>query len=399
MRIYVHSTVPFSNSSYSVLVARTVPNMVKHGHNVTLGTWYGLSGAIMPWTIKNGGNPKTVNIIPHHQVSGNTYGEAMLVENYKFSKSDICMTICDVFVFSNVITGNTNFTPWLPIDTDPVPDAIISALVPAIYPMVYSQWGVEQLAKKGVTAHYVPCSAPADIFKPGDKQAARAILSPNREYDFLATMVAANKDPYDRKGFSEALLGFAKFLESHPQAVFYVHTDWGGPVRIDHIVESLGIGKSVIQPDQFALINGLLNEDYMANVYRASDLLLNPCKAEGFGLPIVEAQMCGCPVAATDFATTDELLFGGWKLEGQLDWYTGADAWRKRPYVSAVTDVLEEAYKNRGNDKLHRKARNGAMRFDNDTVFNQFWKPALRDIEKLIAPVSVAVNNKVAIPV
>lgn len=109
--------------------------------------------------------------------------------------------------------------------------------------------------------------------------------------------------------------------------------------------------------------------------------------------------MCGCPVAATDFATTDELLFGGWKLEGQLDWYTGADAWRKRPYVSAVTDVLEEAYKNRGNDKLHRKARNGAMRFDNDTVFNQFWKPALRDIEKLIAPVSVAVNNKVAIPV
>lgn len=404
MNIYVHSTAPYSNSSYSILVARTIPQMVKDGHTVTLGTWYGLAGAPMPWQIvdKNGGEPKTVQILPHHQVSGNVYGEALLVDNYKFSKADVCITVCDVFVFPPQVTGKTNFAPWLPIDTDPVPDGVIEALKPAIYPMVYSKWGVEMLAQAGVKAHYVPCSAPADVFTPGDKAAARATFTPGRDYDFLVTMVAANKDGSDRKGFSEALQGFAKFLEKHPNAIFYIHTDWGGPVKIANIAQRLGIEKNIVQPNQYAYINGMLNEAYMANVYRASDVLLNPCKSEGFGLPIVEAQLCGCPVAATDFATTDELLFAGWKIDGQLDWYIGAEAWRKRVYVDSVADALEEAYQNKDNEKLRQKARNGAIRYDNQTVFNQYWRPALKDIERLVSNKPVfdfSANGKAAEPV
>lgn len=94
--------------------------------------------------------------------------------------------------------------------------------------------------------------------------------------------------------------------------------------------------------------------------------------------------MCGCPVAATDFATTDEILFGGWKIAGQLEWYAGAESWRKIVYVDSVADCLEEAYQNRDNDKLHQKCRNGAMRYDNQTVFNQYWKSALAEIESII---------------
>ena len=395
MRILWHSTVPWSSSSYSVLTARTIPNIVRNGgHDVTLSTWYGLSGAPMPWQIidKNGSESKTVQIIPHHAVGGNTYGEAMLVENYKFTKSEVCMTACDVFVFQPQITQQVNFAPWLPIDTDPVPDGILHALQPAIYPMCYSKWGTALLEAAGVKAHYVPCSAPADVFKPGDKAGARTMFTVNRDYDFLVTMVAANKSPEDRKGFTEALLGFARFLEKHPDAIFYIHTDWGGPIRIDHIAARLGIEKNIIQPNQYALINGLLNEAYMANVYQASDVLLNPAKSEGFGLPLIEAQMCGCPIAATDFATTDELLFAGWKLDGQPDWYVGAESWRKRVYVSAVADALEEAYRNKDNEKLRRKARNGAMRYDNQTVFNQYWKPALAEIETIVN------RSKITIP-
>lgn len=398
MNIYWHSTVPWSPSSYSVLTARTVPQIVRAGHDVTLGTWYGLAGAPMPWQIvdKKTGKTNTVNILAHHQVGGNTYGEALLVENYKFSRAEVCITVCDVFVFPAQVTQQTNFAPWAPIDTDPVPDGIIQALQPAIYPMVYSKWGVEMLEQAGVKAHYVPCSAPADVFTPGDKTEARKQFSVGRDYDFLVTMVAANKDGSDRKGFTEALLGFAKFAEKHPNAVFYIHTDWGGPVKIANIAERLGIGKNLVQPNQYALINGMLNEQYMTNVYRASDVLLNPCKAEGFGLPIVEAQLCGCPVAATDFATTDELLFAGWKIDGQLDWYIGAEAWRKRVYVDAVADVLEEAYRNKDNPKLAKKARNGAMRYDNQTVFNQYWKPALAEIERLVSVKPFSVNGKAA---
>jgi glycosyltransferase involved in cell wall biosynthesis len=340
----------------------------------------------MPWTIagRNGDKPQTVTILPHHAVGGNTYGEAMLLEHYRHSRAEVCITVCDVFVFPPHITGKTNFAPWLPVDIDPAPDGIIQALEPAIYPMVYSKWGVEVLERAGVKAHYIPCGVPKNTFCPGDKMAAREQFKVGRDYDFLVTMVAANKDGSDRKGFSEAMLGFAKFLEKRPEAILYIHTDWGGPIKPANIAKRLGIEKSIIQPDQYGYINGMLDEKYMANVYRASDLLLNPCKSEGFGLPLVEAQMCGCPIAATDFATTNELLFGGWKLDGQLDWYAGAESWRKRVYVDSVADVLEEAYRERDNVKLQRKAHNGALRFDIDTVFNHYWKPALADIENLV---------------
>lgn len=386
MRIYWHSTVPWSPSSYSVLTARTVPSIVRAGHDVTIGVWYGLNGQPMPWAIHgaNGSEPKTVTILPHHQVGGNTYGENVLIENYQYAKADVCMTVCDVFVFPPHITSKTNFTPWLPIDIDPAPDGIVKALEPAIYPMVYSKWGVEVLEKAGITAHYVPCGVPTATFAPGDKAQAREQFSVGRDYDFLVTIVAANKSGDDRKGFVEALQGFAKFLEKRPDSMLYVHTDWGGPIKIANIAQRLGIEQNIIQPDQYGYIMGMLNERYMANVYRASDLLLNPCKSEGFGLPLVEAQLCGCPIAATDFATTDELLFGGWKIDGQLDWYAGAESWRKRVYVDSVADVLEEAYRSRDNIKLQRKAHNGAMRFDIDTVFNHYWKPALADIQRLL---------------
>lgn len=385
MKIYIHATAPWSPSSYSVLTARTVPNIVRAGHDVTIGVWYGLSGQPLPWTIDGeNGDKKTVTVLPHHQVGGNMYGEAMLYQNYKYSQADICITICDVFVFPPAVTGKTVFCPWLPVDIDPAPDGILNALSAAVYPMVYSQWGTNVLKAAGVDAHYVPCSAPANTFKPGDKAAAREMLMPGKKCDFLVTMVAANKSGDDRKGFGEALQGFAKFVETHPDSLLYVHTDWGGPIRIGNIARRLGIEKHLIQPDQYALINGMLSEEYMANVYRASDVLLNPCKSEGFGLPLVEAQMCGCPIAATDFATTDELMFAGWKLPGQLDWYIGAESWRMRVHIDGIVAALEDAYAERNNERLRRRAHNGAIRYDNKLVFKDYWKPALADIEKII---------------
>jgi len=43
-------------------------------------------------------------------------------------------------------------------------------------------------------------------------------------------------------------------------------------------------------------------------VYNAMDVFVLPTMAEGFGLPIVEAQACGVPALATDFSSCPELL-------------------------------------------------------------------------------------------
>jgi glycosyltransferase involved in cell wall biosynthesis len=230
----------------------------------------------------------------------------------------------------------------------------------------------------------VPCGASTKVFKPGDKLKARARFGLPERCDFLATMVAANKDPQDRKGFSEALVGFAKFIETRPDAFLYLHTNWSGPINIAEIVRNLKIENNVVMCDQYDYLVGNFDEAHMVAVYQASDVLLNPCKAEGFGLPIVEAQMCGCPVIAADFATTDELLFAGWKLKGQRDWGYGADSFRLRVFVDEVTAALEEAYKNKSNDELRRRAANESRKHDLKLIFETYWKPALAEIEKLV---------------
>lgn len=384
MKIYWHSTAPWSPSSYSVLTNRVVPDLVRDGHKVTLGVWYGLQGRPLPWQIMgNNGQPvDTVQVLPY--INGNDYASGLLRQNYEYTRADLIITCSDVWVFGNKLTAGLNFAPWLPIDHDPVPKPIIEALQSAMYPMVYSKWGTQLLQDSGVDAHYVPCSAPANVFTPGDKTEARKLFEVKRKYDFLVTMVAANKDPSDRKGFNEALQGFAKFAESHDGAVLYLHTNWSGPIAVGNIAKALGIEDRVVQPDQYAYGMGLLDETYMRNVYRASDVLLNPAKSEGFGLPLVEAQMCGCPIAASDFSTTDELLFAGWKIGGQPDWSLGAESWRLRVFVDSVVDVLNEAYINRDNDKLRQKAINGSKRYDTSLVYNHHWKPALTDIAKLL---------------
>lgn len=383
MKLYVHSTAPWSPSSYSVLVSRTLPNIVRDGHHVTLGTWYGLQGQPLPWMIpdKNGKTGGKVTVLP--SVNGNTYGVDIMEASYRFHKADALITISDVWVFPNDVTERMVFCPWLPIDHEPTPEPIIESLKSATYPMVMSEFGVRVLADSGIKAVHMPGSASTEIFKPGNKSEARKLFGIGDD-TFLVTMVAANKDPQDRKGFAEALTGFAQFLKKHDNAKLYLHTNWNGVIEITKILKALDIEKSVLRPDAYAYAMGMFDETYMANVYRASDVLLNPGKSEGFGLPLVEAQMCGCPIAATDFATTDELLFAGWKLKGQRDWSNGQNSWRLRVFIDEIVNALEEAYRERDNRKLHKKATNGAKRYDTDLVYKHHWKPALKEIEGLI---------------
>lgn len=382
MKILWHSTAPFSPSSYSVLTNRTVPAIVRAGHKVILSTWYGLQGQPLPWAIMDEAGKKqvgNVTILPH--LGGDDYGGALIEPHYKFAQADALITCSDVWVFPRSVTNKTIYAPWLPIDHDPIPQPIIDSLQGVEYPMCYSQWGTDLLNEAGVKTHYVPCSAPSKVFKPGDKNLARMKFDIDKDYEFLVTMVAANKDPADRKGFGEALRGFAQFAKTHDDAILYVHSNWSGPIHIGEIARSLGIGDKVVQPDQYSYNMGMLDEEYMATVYRASDVLLNPAKSEGFGLPLVEAQMCGCPIAATDFSTTEELLFAGWKIDGQPDWSAGAESWRLRAYVESIARVLDEAYRERDNETLRKQARIGAQAYDNKLVFNKYWKPALKGIE------------------
>jgi glycosyltransferase involved in cell wall biosynthesis len=75
----------------------------------------------------------------------------------------------------------------------------------------------------------------------------------------------------------------------------------GGPLTAEQsrLAEELGIaGKIVITPH--------LTKQQLAEVYRHARMVLQTSDAEGFGLPVIEALACGCPVLASDLAPLRE---------------------------------------------------------------------------------------------
>jgi glycosyltransferase involved in cell wall biosynthesis len=382
LNILWHSTAPWGPSSYSILTKRTVPGIVGDGHKVTVSTWYGLQGEPQIWRVPRGEEKVPVVILPGGVPEA--YGVDVVYANYLRHECNVIITCMDAWVMPASVTCQTKFAPWLPVDFDPAPQQVVDAVSGAIYPMVFSQWGTDVLKRQGIDAHYVPCSADAEKFSPIDKRSARNTWQIPETCDFLVSVVAANKDPDDRKGLFQALMGFAKFAATHAGACMYLHTNWQGPVNVGKIIHALGIDDKVFRPDHYAYQMGLYPDTYLQMVYSGSDVLLNPAQSEGFGLPILEAQLCGCPVAATDFSTTRELMFDGWPIPGQASWQVGADSFRMLPYIDGIVDALQAAYDERNNECIRERVRQGALAYDTATVHERYWRPALKAIEAIV---------------
>jgi glycosyltransferase involved in cell wall biosynthesis len=65
------------------------------------------------------------------------------------------------------------------------------------------------------------------------------------------------------------------------------------------LAASLGVERSIT-------VLPFLEREALADVYRRATLLLFCSEREGFGLPLVEAMSCGCPVVASDIAVLRE---------------------------------------------------------------------------------------------
>jgi glycosyltransferase involved in cell wall biosynthesis len=149
-------------------------------------------------------------------------------------------------------------------------------------------------------------------------------------------------------------------------------------------LEAVGVPKAnVVFCDQYHNILGFPSS-YMVDVYRAADVLLSPSMGEGFGLPILEAQACGCPVIVGNWTSMPELCFAGWKVSGQR-FYTPIGSFQYIPNIRDITWALRDAYAAKGNAELREQARQGALAYDADLVAETYWKPVLTKIEEEIA--------------
>ena len=141
-----------------------------------------------------------------------------------------------------------------------------------------------------------------EVFKPGDAGAARARLV---RYGITKPFVVFVSSLWPYKNHDGLLRAWARARGQlgDRQLVFV----GAGPdtyvAELRSLAAELGIG------DDLVFTGGVSLEETVA-FYRAADLLAYPSLNETFGLPILEAMACGCPVVTSDTSSMPEIAGG-----------------------------------------------------------------------------------------
>ena len=114
---------------------------------------------------------------------------------------------------------------------------------------------------------------------------------------YLITYIAKNSEESNRKAFDMNLLAFKKLIDKGFNAYLYIHSIFDGTCNLFTIINYYNIDLNrIIIPDQYQILCNKYSYNYIISLYSASDVLLASTCSEGFGLPVLEAQLMGCPV-------------------------------------------------------------------------------------------------------
>ena len=141
-----------------------------------------------------------------------------------------------------------------------------------------------------------------DLFKPGDRDAARARVSSYGITKPFALFVSTLWPYKNCEGLLRAW-AIARGELADRQLVIVGRGDADYVAQLRSLAVELGIGTDVL------FVGGISREDTVP-FYQAADVLVYPSLNETFGLPILEAMACGCPVVTSDTTSMPEVAGG-----------------------------------------------------------------------------------------
>jgi glycosyltransferase involved in cell wall biosynthesis len=380
MKLSWFSNAPWAATGYGNQTRVFAPRIRDLGHEVSISAFYGLSGA-----------PIYFDRMRVYPLGRHPYGQDVITAHAVHAGAEAIISLLDAWVCQPQNIGLPWF-PWFPIDHEPIPNKVLEVVRHATKGITMSKFGQRMAEQAGLDTYYIPHGIDTNAFTTVNRQEARTRLGLSQDA-FIVGMVAANKGNPPRKAFFEQIAAFAALKQKHSDALLYLHTDDGtrGGETVDLIQActrfGLKPGSDVLFVDQYIYNLGGLPDAYMRDAYNAMDVMMLASLGEGFGIPLVEAQACGCPVITGDWTAMGELVFGGWKIsktEAQPEYHDYFDAFQWRVNSGAVAERLLAAYEMRGVDSLRERARDGAQAYDADRVTEKYWKPVLADIEKTV---------------
>jgi len=385
LRVVWYSNAPWAATGYGQQTAQVIQRLAKEDHQIAVHAMYGLAGSVSTW---NG-----FKMYPQGLA---TYSDDVVVAHtmewasQDLSTPTLLMTLFDVWVLkSESLKELKNIASWVPIDHQPAPPEVLEWCAREnVKPIAMSKFGSRMLNIAGIDHLYAP-HAIEPVFKPtetvaladGGKMTGRKFMG-WEEDRFVISMVATNKGSQPaRKAWAENILAYSIFAKDHPDAVLYLYTEPMGAmsgINLIQLLDACGVSSDKYKiVDQYAYRHGM-PQNLMAAMYTASDVLLACSMGEGFGIPVIEAQACGCRVIVSNFTAQPELVGDGWTVEGQPWWDAAQKSWFFTPSVPDIVNALKSAYDApRGRSE---QAITHAQGYGADTVFEQHWKPTMKEL-------------------
>lgn len=324
----------------------------------------------------------------------------------------ICATKCSLFIaFHDIFVYQSGpfacpSAVWMPLHFIPIEHKTIESLCSFDMHVAMTHWGQDQLNtlfgkpllgpranRQSMIYHgrdlktFSPLPGLTSPLFRGEYLAERNKLRATLKLPedvFLIVMVAAYSESSNRKALDAQIQGVVRFMQSSPlKTHLHIHSGNQGEFDIARILEIFGEfpkrypyeimwepqfpGKeqtaayTFVHPESRTKAPRVtiasskefmgLTEAEIADLYRAADVAVIAACSEGFGVPIIEAQLCGCPVVTNAITSMPELTFYGmsvppsqWTVRADFNsgWYVPSAANIERALVKISNWSFED---------------------------------------------------------
>jgi len=150
----------------------------------------------------------------------------------------------------------------------------------------------------------IPEAVDHHVFRPGDRDEAAARLRHERDIDGPFVLFVSSLWAYKNcDGLLRAFALARRDLPEHRLVVVGSAADAGYAAQLRALAAELGVAEHVVW------VGGVPHHETLP-FYRAADAFVYPSHNETFGLPILEAMACACPVVTSDRSAMPETAGG-----------------------------------------------------------------------------------------
>lgn len=189
---------------------------------------------------------------------------------------------------------------WVVFESTRIPEQILTVLYTSEQVWVPSEWGRSVLIANGVVADKIRV-IPEGVDSARFHTHGRKPYTTDRPFRFLSV------GKYElRKSQDEIIEAFAQVYANTPAIELIIKSNYF--INHDQKFQALQAKVNSLKLENVRLLWGEMSSDEMAELYRSCDAFVLPSRAEGWGLPLIEAAASGLPIITTNYSGHTEFL-------------------------------------------------------------------------------------------